>query len=79
MTVDEMKAVDIRTVRRDNLVDIHNVKIDRSLSKAERLKSFMEQIKNPYCFKCGNVVVKVSFADTEATLEQHVEHYLRDV
>ena len=79
MTVDEMKAVDIRTVRRDDLVDIHNVKIDRSLSKAERLKSFMEQIKNPYCFKCGNVVVKVSFADTEATLEQHVEHYLRDV
>ena len=79
MTVDEMKAVDIRTVRRYDLVDIHNVKIDRSLSKEERLKSFMEQIKNPYCFKRGNVVVKVSFAETEATLEQHVEHYLRDV
>ena len=79
MTVEEMKAVDIRTVDKDTLVDIHDVKIDRSLPKEERIRSFVEQIKNPYCFKCGNVAVKMVFADTDVTLEDRMEHYLRSL
>lgn len=79
MTVEEMKAVDIRTVDKDTLVDIRDVKIDRSLPKEERIRSFVEQIKNPYCFKCGNVAVKMVFADTDVTLEDRMEHYLRSL
>ena len=77
MTVEEMKNVDVRTVSRDDLVDIRDVHIDRSLPKEERVRSFVQQIRNPYCFKCGNVVVKTSFADTDVTLEERMEHYLR--
>lgn len=77
MTVEEMKNVDVRTVSRDDLVDIRDVQIDRSLPKEERVRSFVQQIRNPYCFKCGNVVVKTSFADTDVTLEERMEHYLR--
>ncbi len=79
MTAVEMKNVDIRTVDRDTLVDIHDVKIDRTLPKEERIRSFVEQIKNPYCFKCGEVVVKMAFSDTETTLEERMEHYLRSL
>ena len=79
MTVEEMKAVDIRTVDKDALVDIRDVKIDRTLPKEERIRSFVEQIKNPYCFKVGEVAVKMTFADTEATLEDRMEHYLRSL
>ena len=77
MTVDEMKNVDVRTVSRDDLVDIRDVHIDRSLPKEERVRSFVQQIRNPYCFKCGNVVVKTRFTDTDVTLEERMEHYLR--
>ena len=42
MTVEEMKAVDIRTVDRETLVDIRDVKIDRSLPLEERVRSFVE-------------------------------------
>ena len=77
MTVDEMKSVDIRTVDREELVDIRDVRIDRTLPKEERVRSFVQQIKNPYCFRCGDVIVKTSFANTETTLEDCVEHYLR--
>ena len=79
MTVEEMKAVDIRTVDKDVLVDIRDVKIDRTLPKEERIRSFVEQIKNPYCFKVGEVAVKMAFADTEVTLEDRMEHYLRSL
>lgn len=77
MTADEMKAIDIRTVNRADLVDIRDVEIDRSLPKEDRIRSFINQIKNPYCFKCGDIVVKTSFIDTDVTLEERMEHYLR--
>ena len=77
MTVDEMKNVDVRTVSRDDLVDIRDVHIDRSLPKEERVRSFVQQIRNPYCFKCGNAFSKTRFTDTDVTLEERMEHYLR--
>ena len=51
---------------REQLVDIRDVKIDRSLPSEERIKSFIEQIKNPY--QVGDTVVKVSFANTQNTI-----------
>lgn len=74
---DKMKNVDVRTVDRSTLKDINDVIVDTTLSKEERLHSFIEQIGNPYCYKCGDLVVKVSFAEnTSATLEDRLEHYL---
>ena len=78
MTIDEMRAVDIRAVSREELVDIRDVVINQDLSKEERIKSFLKQIKNPYCFKVGKVVVKTTFADTDDTLDDCLEHYFRN-
>ena len=44
----------------DELVDIRDVKLDSSLGQAERIQSFLQQIKNPYCFRVGDVVVNVA-------------------
>ena len=52
----------------DSLVDIRDVKIDRTQPVEERMKSYVEQIKNPYLFKVGNTVVRVSYANTQATI-----------
>ena len=79
MTLQEMKNVDVRTVNRDELVDINDVHIDRTLPQTERIRSFVQQIKNPYCFKCGNIIIKTSFADTDRTLEDCMEHLLRNL
>ena len=51
----------------DSLVDIRDVKIDRSLPVEERMKSYVEQIKNPYMFKVGKTIVRVSYANTTQT------------
>ena len=58
----------IRTSKESALVDLRDVKINRELSQEERVRSFVEQIKNPYCFKVGPVVVNVSYSDSGATL-----------
>ena len=53
----------------DSLVDIRDVKIDRSLPVEERMRSYVEQIKNPYMVKYGTTIVRVSYADTTQTID----------
>jgi len=52
------------------LVDIRDVKLDSSLGQMERVQSFLQQIKNPYCFKVGNVVVNVAYTEGGASLNE---------
>ncbi len=54
-----------------SLVDIRDVKIDRKLPVEERIKSYVEQVKNPYLFKVGDTVVRVSYANTQATINDN--------
>ena len=60
----------------DSLVDIRDVKIDRSQPVEERMKSYVEQIKNPYLFKVCNTVVRVSYANTQATINDNFVNLL---
>lgn len=50
------------------LVDIRDVHIDSDLPQEERIRSFVRQVNNPYCFKVGEVTVNIAYADTSATL-----------
>lgn len=77
LSLEQMQSVDIRTVDKDSLRDIGDVQIDKSLPREQRLLEFIKQIGNPYCYRCGKAVVKVSFADTDMTLEDRLEHYLK--
>lgn len=72
----QMKEIDIHTVDRESLVDIREVQVDNRMPREQRFQDFLRQIRNPYCYRCGKMVVKVSFSDTDATLENRLEHYL---
>ena len=74
MSLREAKT-DIRTVDRESLVDIRSVKIDQNLSKQDRIKSYINQIGNPYCYRDGDIVVGISYADTEISLEERLKSY----
>ena len=66
-----MKISDERKQLLDSLVDIRDVNIDPSLPLEDRMKSYVEQIKNRYMFKVGDVVVRVSYSETDATLNDN--------
>ena len=76
MTLEEMRLVDVRTVDRDSLVDVTRVHIDEGLPKEERLKEFVRQVKNPYCFRVGNIIVKGSYAGNGVSLNERFEELL---
>lgn len=77
MTLNEMKNMNPETVDRSTLVDIATVDVDATLSKSEWISEYLRQIKNPYMFLCNGVVVKVAFAETNTTIEDKLEQYIR--
>ena len=77
MSIEEMKNVDVRTVDRDRLVDINEIEIDDSLPPKERAAEFLRQIKNPYCFRVGKVVVKNVYSDDGVSLQERFEQFAR--
>ncbi len=66
-------------VKKEDLVDIKDVVINPALNKEKRIESFVQQIKNPLCYKCGDYVVQVSFADNNRTIEDCFGEYLRNL
>ncbi|MBP3238912.1 MAG: hypothetical protein J6M24_07555 [Lachnospiraceae bacterium] len=72
-----MKNVDVRTVDPDTLVDIRDIKIDENLPKEERIKEYLRQVKNPYCFKVGDMVVKCSYSNDGVTIRDRFEQLVR--
>jgi len=64
-------------VNSDDLVDIKSVNMDQDLSILENVVKFINEIKNPYYFKVGKVKVRVSYADTDRTLDDAFANLLR--
>ena len=77
MGVEAMKSIDPRTVDRSTLMQRSSVRLDPSAPREERLRDFIQQIKNPYCYLDGKTVVKISFKNTATTIEDCLENYLR--
>lgn len=75
--IDEMKNIDIRSVDKSQLIDLNTVKIDNTKPVAERVESFLQQIHNPYCFRIGDVAVKVNYKTDGPTFQQNFEDLLR--
>lgn len=75
----KMKDMDIREADAGKLADILEIEIDKSLSDSEKKREFIRQIRNPYLYRQGEYVVKLSFADTDTTLADRLKEYIEHV
>lgn len=62
---------------KDELVDICTVSVSKELPKEERIAEFVRQIKNPYCFRCGDFTIRASFASDGVTIEERLQGLIR--
>ena len=58
-----------RSIHKDELADIRNVNVDKSLPREMRIADFIKQIRNPYYFRCGKFTVTAKYADNGVSLE----------
>ena len=77
MGIETMKNVSPKTVDRNTLVQRSSIRLDPAAPQEVRQREFIKQIRNPYCYLDGKTVVKISFAETDMTMEDCLEHYLR--
>ena len=74
-TLRAMAGTDINTISKESLIDIKDVTIDMEKGKQERISEFFQQIKNPYCFVCNGMIVKMHFNGSEKTWEEKLDRY----
>ena len=60
----------IQTPETDKLADIRDVSDNKDLPRKERIAEFIRQIRDPYHCKCCRFVVRASFSQEGATLEE---------
>ena len=70
--LEELKKTDVRTVDISDLEDIEKIEIDSSLSSWEWWMDFAKKIKNPFCFICNGMVVKISYSEAKESLENRL-------
>ena len=73
--LNELSRIEIDKVNRNTLVDIDGVQIDTGLPVERRMQQYLEQIKNPYCFLCGDTPVRVCFSSNGQDLGGKIKNY----
>lgn len=67
------ERVDVRSVDRSKLHSLEQVKIDTSLPCEQRIKNYVKQIGNPYCYLDGDIIVSLGFSDTGVCLKDQLK------
>ena len=71
-----MKSVDIGAVSPESLPDVSGMTFNNALSREDRVRRFLQAVKNPYCFCVGGVGVKIEFAESGPSLQDALTDFL---
>lgn len=75
--ISELANVDIETVNKEDLVDVSSFVFDTTVPQEQRAKKVIAEVKNPYCFRVGNMGVKLEFPDDAPSLQDVFAEFLK--
>ena len=75
--IENMKKISIKECDKEQLTDLSSVVIDSEKSKKERILDYLRQVKNPYCFKVGDVAVRLVFDEGGRSFQQCMEELVQ--
>lgn len=74
--ISELANVDIEAVNKEELVDVSNFIFDTTVPQEQRAEQVIEAVKNPYCFRVGEMGVKLEFTEHAPTLQEMFTNFL---
>ncbi|MBS6956722.1 MAG: hypothetical protein KH230_26340 [Enterocloster asparagiformis] len=74
--VAELAGVDITAVNKEDLVDVSGLIFDTAVPKEQRAAQVLRKVKNPYCFRVGDMGVKLEFLDNAPPLQDCLNDFL---
>ena len=75
LDLERLCEVEIENLELSTLINVEQVVIDQNLPVTERMMEYLEKVKNPYCFLCGETPVKICFMENEIKLEKKLIEY----
>ena len=67
--ITDLANVNIEMVKKDDLVDVSGFTLDTSVPQEQRMARIIQKVKNPYCFRVGDIGVKLEFPDNALALQ----------
>ena len=71
-----MRNMKMSEINKKNLADIKDIKINAAQPINIRFEKYLNEVKNPYCFLCGDTAVKIEFSDNGKPFEEYLANYL---
>ena len=75
LDLERLCEVEIENLELSTLINVEQVVIDQNLPVTERMMEYLEKVKNPFCFLCGETPVKICFMENEIKLEKKLKEY----
>lgn len=73
----ELASVDIRKVNKEELVDASGLHFDLQVPQELRAAYLLNAIGNPYCFRVGELSVKLEFVEHGSSLQDVLLTFLQ--
>ena len=77
MSIEQLSSVDIHTINKENLVDVSGAAFDNSIPHKQRAAQILRITGNPYCFRVGDLCVKLEFLDSAPPLQDAFSSFLQ--
>lgn len=65
----KLAAVDISAVDKADLIDVSGFTFDMGIPKEQRVHQILYSMKNPYCFRLGDMGVKLEFTENARPMQ----------
>ncbi|MBC3516410.1 hypothetical protein H8K20_08370 [Neobittarella massiliensis] len=62
--------MDVEKIDRKTLMEMQKIQLDVNLPREQRVKHFLEETSNPYCFCLDEIKIKLEFADDSSFLQE---------
>ena len=77
LNLSELADVDITAVNKEDLVDVSGLTFDTTIPREQRAAQVLRKVKNPYCFRVGDMGVKLEFLDSAPPLQDCFTDFLQ--
>lgn len=67
--ITDLARVNIEVVSKEELVDVSGFTFDTAVPQEERAARILRTVKNPYCFRVGDIGVKLEFSNNVPALQ----------
>lgn len=74
--IDNFTSVNMNTVDVQKLADISTLELDKSIPKEKRPAYVLEKLKNPLCFRYGEMGIKLEFDDNAPPIQEVLTNFL---